>query len=115
MRLFRRAKTSNDTAPEVVPETTTSTVAVEPAAPDEFAVTPTESYSDSVAESDVPAAAPQARQRRPWLPFLINWPAMFLIVALLALTVPALLFNQGALPDEIVAWWPVAVMAPAAV
>ncbi len=115
MRLFRRAKNSDAAAPEVVPETATSTDAVEPAAPDEFAVTPTESYSNSSADSDVPATVPQARQRRPWLPFLINWPAMFLIVALVALTVAALLFNQGALPDEIVAWWPLAIMVPAAV
>src|SRR5260370_2410179 len=99
MRLFRRAKNSDDTAPEVVPESATSTNAVEPASPDEFAVIPAESYSASVAESDVQAAAPQARQRRPWLPFLINWPAMLLIVALVALTLAALLVNHGALPD----------------
>ena len=115
MRLFRRAKPSSDTSPQVEPESAASTDAVEPAAPDELAVTPTESYSDSAADVATPPAEPQARQRRPWLPFLINWPAMFLIVALVALTVAALLFNEGALPDEIVAWWPLAIMVPAAV
>lgn len=40
---------------------------------------------------------------------------MLLIIFLVALTVAALLYNQGELPDQIVAWWPLALMFPAGV
>jgi hypothetical protein len=39
---------------------------------------------------------------------------MLVIVALIAITVFALLLNQGILPAQIVNWWPLAVAIPAA-
>ena len=47
------------------------------------------------------------------LPFVINWPATLMIGLLIVLTVFALLLNQGALPNEIVTWWPIGVAIPA--
>lgn len=47
------------------------------------------------------------------LPFGINWPAALVIVALIALTVFALLSNQGLLPPEVLLWWPAVIVIPA--
>ncbi len=71
---------------------------------------PPETDSSDVVE---PIASPVEPRRlilrRPALPFLVNWPALLLIVALIVIAVFALLLNQGALPIEIVTWWPLAV------
>src|SRR5262249_43003966 len=53
--------------------------------------------------------------RRRWLPFEINWGAMLVIVALIAVTVFALMLNQGILPLQIVTWWPLVVAIPSAI
>jgi hypothetical protein len=71
---------------------------------------PTESDADDVVE---PVASPVEPRRlilrRPALPFLVNWPTMLLIVGLIVVAVFSLLLNQGALPVEIVTWWPLSV------
>src|SRR5579859_334213 len=69
---------------------------------------------DSATESVEAVEAPIARKRRQWLPFLINWWALFLVLALIAVAIFAVLLNQGALPPEIVMWWPVVVAVPSA-
>src|SRR5260221_9537805 len=55
-----------------------------------------------------------ALKRRPLLPFLVNWGALLLVVVLIAVTVFVLLLNQGALPPEVVIYWPLAVAVPSA-
>ena len=115
MRFFRRAKVSEEAVSESVPESTPSDDNLDPSIPYESTVNlPSEVFSEPTTAASEPDTSRPARTRRPWLPFVINWPAMFLIVALVAFTVAALLFNEGALSDAIVAWWPLAVMAPAA-
>src|SRR5579871_5599614 len=122
MPLFRRAPKPEATTPEATPETVTSAEIAESAPPEVLAASAA-SYMDAVADNaateEFPQQPsqqpPQRKQRRPLLPFVINWPAMFLIVLLVAFTVAALLYNQGELPDQIVAWWPLALMFPAGV
>ncbi len=71
---------------------------------------PSETDSDDVVE---PIASPVEPRRlilrRPGLPFLVNWPAMLIIVVLIVIAVFALLLNQGALPAEVITWWPLVV------
>src|SRR5258707_14433826 len=64
---------------------------------------------DDLQEMEAPAAPRRLVLRRRLLPFVINWPAMLMIAALIVLTVFVLLLNQGAMPTEIVTWWPIAV------
>ncbi len=52
--------------------------------------------------------------RRPGLPFIVNWPAVLAILALIIVTVFALLLLQGLLPPQIVTWWPLSVAVLAA-
>src|SRR5260221_14101192 len=68
---------------------------------------------DDLQEMEAPAAPRRLVLRRRLLPFVINWPAMLMIAALIVLTVFVLLLNQGAVPTEIVTWWPIAVAIPA--
>src|SRR5258706_12055211 len=68
---------------------------------------------DDLQEMEAPAAPRSLVLRRRLLPFVINWPAMLMIAALIVLTVFVLLLNQGAVPTEIVTWWPIAVAVPA--
>ena len=109
MRFFRRTSDSPENSePESTPEIPSysqeplltsedPSVVIYPLAPD----LPSE-----------PVAPPQ--KRRHWLPFVVNWPALLLIVVLIALTVVALLINQGAISPDIVAWWPLVLLFPAA-
>jgi hypothetical protein len=75
-----------------------------------------DSISDpqSVAESSQPIEQAPAHKRRRLLPFLVNWGALLLVIVLIAVTVFVLLLNQGALPPEVVIYWPLAVAVPAA-
>ena len=52
---------------------------------------------------------------RSGLPFVINWRAMLVIGGLVVLTAFALLLNQGALPAQVVTWWPLVVAILAAI
>ena len=110
MRFFRRVKTSEGVVSESVSDSTASDESPDSSALNESS----EDFTEPATAASEPATARPPRTRQPWLPFVINWPAMFLIIALVALTVAVLLFNEGALPDQIVAWWPLAVMVPAA-
>jgi hypothetical protein len=73
--------------------------------------------ADSAANANVDPEQPQApvtpRKRRHLLPFEIYWPAMLLIVFLIAATAFLLLLNQGTLSDDVLMWWPIAIAAPA--
>ncbi len=69
---------------------------------------------EATESSPAPVAPRRPVIRRRWLPFDINWTAMMVIVALIAITVFALLLTQGILPAQIVTWWPLAVAIPAA-
>jgi len=69
--------------------------------------------SDEVEPIASPVEPRRLMLRRPGLPFLVNWPAMLSIAALIVITIFALLLNQGTLPPEVVTWWPLAVAIPA--
>lgn len=77
---------------------------------------PPDEPAESTAESD-DSASPPARNMslRRTLPFGINWPAALVILALIALTVFALLSNQGLLPTEVLLWWPAVIVIPAGI
>src|SRR5262244_3914160 len=69
-------------------------------------------------EEEAPVAPIAPRRpviRRRWLPFDVNWMGLLVIVVLIAVTVFALLLNQGILPAQLVLWWPLAVAIPAAI
>jgi len=77
-----------------------------------------EASAEEEEATEAPSAPVAPRRpviRRRWLPFEINWTAMLVIVVLIAITVFALLLNQGILPAQIVTWWPLAVAIPAAI
>lgn len=68
-----------------------------------------ENVPDSTSE-DAPAARISMRRRLPRLPRVrVNWSLLFLIGALVALTIFALLLNQGALPRQVITWWPLVI------
>ena len=75
----------------------------------------TSPFAERPAPQETQAAPEASAPRRHLLPFVINWPALVLIVVLVALMVVALLLNQGTLPAEVVAWWPLVLLVPAAV
>jgi|SRR5581483_2623041 hypothetical protein len=52
--------------------------------------------------------------RRPGLPFIVNWTAILVILALIIVTVFSLLLIQGLLPAQVVTWWPLSVAVLAA-
>src|SRR5258708_7927058 len=99
-RRRRKSKESSEATPAESPETAETVSAYQ--------------SEDDLEQMEAPAAPRRLVLRRRLLPFVINWPAMLMIAALVVLTVFALLLNQGALPTEIVTWWPVAVAIPAA-
>ncbi len=89
--------------------------------PDDLPALPTEAELSPEAaelEPEPPAQGPAAQRRvvlrRSWLPFEINWPAMLVILVLVAVTVFLLLLNQEALPAQVVIWWPLAIAVPSA-
>ncbi len=58
---------------------------------------------------------PTSRQMIRRLPFVVNGSVLLLIIALIAMTIFALMLNQGTLPQPVVMWWPLAVAIPSAV
>src|SRR5258706_11791512 len=81
---------------------------VEPPQPNNETAGPTEGNADL----DIPSRRLSLRQP---LPFGINWPPALVISALIALTVLALLRNQGLLPVEVLFWWPAVIVIPAVI
>src|SRR5260221_13080240 len=69
---------------------------------------------EATESSPAPVAPRRPVIRRRWLPFGINWTAIMGNVALIAVTVFALLLTQGSFPAPIGTWWAVAVSVPAA-
>ncbi len=49
------------------------------------------------------------------VPFIVNWPVLFIIVALVALTAGLVLQNLNLLPLTVQTWWPVTLLVPALV
>jgi hypothetical protein len=76
---------------------------------------PTETVPAELAEPVEPVEPRRLVLRRPGLPFVINWRAMLVIGGLVVLTAFALLLNQGALPAQVVTWWPLVVAILAAI
>jgi hypothetical protein len=55
---------------------------------------------------DTPAPARQ----RARLPFYIHWPSLLALIALILVTLFAMLTIRGTLPDVVATWWPAAVL-----
>jgi hypothetical protein len=58
-------------------------------------------------------AEPRPVVLRRRLPFVVNWPVMIVVLALVALAAGLVLLNLNLLPEPILAWWPLVVLIPA--
>ncbi len=70
-------------------------------------------------ENEIDEAVPEsgAQRRvvlRRRLPFVVNWPVMFIVLALVGLAAGLVLLNLNLLPEPVLAWWPLLVLIPAA-
>ncbi len=73
---------------------------------------PAESVESIIADNNTENAPMQrvsVRRRLRFPAIRVNWSQLILIVALVALTVFALLLNGGALPRQVIVWWPLVI------
>jgi peptidoglycan/LPS O-acetylase OafA/YrhL len=101
MRLFRRK--AAETPPDSTPDPALAEELIE--------ANTTASYAD---QAD--AAAPELPRRQPvrrrLLP--VRFGALLLVLALIVIGVALLLYQQNALPPEVLLWWPLALIVPGA-
>lgn len=84
--------------------------------PEPVAVLPDDAESAPETEIEVPEAevASEPPRRRPvrHLPFTTRPVVLLAVIVVIAIGVLLLLYQQGQLPDEVLIWWPLALIIP---
>lgn len=108
MRLFRRK--AAETTPNRMPNSSSD---VADAAPVEELIEASAAAFDA---SEADAAASDAPRRQPvrQRPSLVRFGALLVVLALLAIGVALLLYQQNLLPADVLLWWPLALIVPGA-